>query len=72
MKATHIVFWPGKEVPACDEHTQKLRALGAFMGFGVSAMLCMADRECTNCQNELAAARAQQPESDKPPATAGG
>lgn len=51
-KATQIVHWPGKEVPACDEHAAQLKGVGDAMGFPVSASPCLSDTECTNCANE--------------------
>jgi hypothetical protein len=51
-QATQIVHWPGKDTPACDEHAQKLRSLGGFMGFAVSCTPAYADEVCMNCENE--------------------
>ena len=52
MRATEIVHWPGKEVPACDKHAEQLRSVGDAMGFHVSSTPCIADEACTNCENE--------------------
>jgi hypothetical protein len=52
MKATVAVYWPGKEVYACEEHAKKLMALGKHMGFAVSVAVFLGDAECTNCANE--------------------
>jgi len=63
-QATEIVHWPGKDTPACDEHAQKLRALGNFMGFAVSCTPCWTEEACTNCENESRAlAGEREPES---------
>lgn len=52
-EAIYIVHWLGKDVPACEQHTQKLVALGRFMGFVVSSSLYLGDAaDCTNCENE--------------------
>lgn len=51
-EAMYIVHWPGKEVPACEEHAAKLRNVADVMGFALSATLCMTERKCTNCENE--------------------
>lgn len=53
MKATSIVHWPGQDVPACETHAGKLKALGSAMGFAVSATPNVdEDLVCTNCENE--------------------
>jgi hypothetical protein len=51
-EATEIVHWPGKDVPACEEHAAKLKSLGQFMGFPVSSTPWPAGGVCTNCENE--------------------
>lgn len=48
--ATHIVHWPGKDVPACDEHMAQLVGVGRVMGFAVSCTPCK-EQSCTNCEN---------------------
>jgi len=35
-EAVAEVFWPGKPTLQCDEHAEKLVALGTFMGVMVS------------------------------------
>jgi len=42
-EATEIVHWPGQDTPACEEHAQKLKALGRFMGIIVSSTPWPAD-----------------------------
>ncbi len=54
---TQIVHWPGQDTPACDEHAQKLKALGRVMGFTVSSTtiiltIISPDIVCKNCENE--------------------
>lgn len=54
-EATQIVHWPGKEVPACEEHAGKLATLAGVMGFSLSAtpiLMPSTDLLCTNCVNE--------------------
>jgi len=55
--AIYIVHWPGKDVPACEEHAQKITSLARFMGFPVSSTLCIAEQPCTNCENEAKSRR---------------
>lgn len=55
-EATEIVHWPGKDVPACEEHAQKLKAFGQAMGFTVSSTPWPAGGTCTNCENEAKSA----------------
>ena len=55
--AVEIVHWPGKDVPACEEHAKKLKALGQFMGFAVSSTPWPAGVPCTNCENEANSTR---------------
>jgi hypothetical protein len=50
--AIAIVHWPGKDVLACEDHTNKLLSLAKFMGFAVSATPCLPGEVCTNCENE--------------------
>jgi len=53
QSATQIVHWPGNDIPACDEHAQKLVKLGVFMGTRVSVSPCTQTLlGCTNCANE--------------------
>jgi hypothetical protein len=49
--ATHIVHWPGKDIPACEDHLKKLVGLGAALGFMVSWTPCE-ETICTNCETE--------------------
>jgi hypothetical protein len=54
-EATEIVHWPGNDVPACEEHAKKLKALGQAMGFAVNSTPWPAGGvalACTNCENE--------------------
>lgn len=57
-KATQIVHWPGKDVPACDKHAQQLNHAARALGFNVSCTPIDAGVEiictiiCTNCENE--------------------
>jgi hypothetical protein len=50
--ATEIIYWPGQRVPACEDHAEKLKKLGIFMGFAVSSTPCQDDEICTNCATE--------------------
>ena len=54
--ATHVVFWPGQEVYACDDHTAKLQGLNRVMGGAPLSVRLLADigeaGECSNCINE--------------------
>jgi hypothetical protein len=56
-EATEIVHWPGKDTPACYEHAEKLKALGAAMGVTVSSTPWPAGGICMNCENEAKKAR---------------
>lgn len=69
MVATEIVHWPGKDVPACEEHAKKLKALGATLGIAISSTPVIAVllgglevRDdllvCKNCENEAKKAEA--------------
>ena len=49
--ATVIVHWPGKDVPACEDHRQKLAKVAEAMGFLLSYTDCK-PTTCTNCENE--------------------
>lgn len=51
-EVTEIVHWPGKDTPACAEHSEKLKALGAAMGVVVSSTPWPAGGVCKNCENE--------------------
>jgi len=50
--AIFIVHWPGKDVFACEEHTNKLIILGAQLGCPVSFTPYLGDEICKNCKNE--------------------
>lgn len=50
--ATQIIHWPGKDVPACDDHAQQLRNLAGVLGFALSSTPCIEKTVCTNCVNE--------------------
>ena len=53
--ATHVVFWPGQEVNACQEHKQQLETLNATMGGGPLSSRPLDEIgfiECANCANE--------------------
>jgi len=50
--ALFIVHWPGKDVAACTEHADKLRAVGATLGLMVSMTPSLEYLECSNCRNE--------------------
>jgi hypothetical protein len=47
--ATQLVHWPGKDIPACDEHAVRIVQLAAAMGFVVSSTPCTDDLMCLNC-----------------------
>jgi hypothetical protein len=49
--ATQIVHWPGKDVPACEDHLRKLVGLGAILGVQISWTQCL-PQPCTNCATE--------------------
>ena len=49
--AKQIVHWPGKDVPACEDHLEKLVGLGAVLGIQVTWTPCE-ETVCTNCANE--------------------
>jgi hypothetical protein len=53
-----IAHWPGKDVPACLEHAQKLKTLAAHLGFGLSMTPALNGENCTNCENEARKAEA--------------
>lgn len=55
-KATQYVFWPGKEIAACDKHAAKARLVAHAMGFEVSSrpMPEGVTVVCINCLNEEA------------------
>lgn len=53
--ATVIVHWPGKDVPACDDHALKLRNLSGVLGFALSSTPAPEGSTCTNCENETKA-----------------
>lgn len=48
-KATQIVHWPGKDVPACDAHREQMLGVAEAMGFKISWTPC-AETECPNCE----------------------
>jgi hypothetical protein len=50
-EATQKVHWPGQDTAACDEHAEKLIALGRWMGFEVTSTP-IAYTPCINCENE--------------------
>jgi hypothetical protein len=52
--ATLVVHWPGKDVPACIDHAEKLLGLALLMGFSVSTSAAPEGLTCTNCENEKA------------------
>ena len=62
-RATQIVHWPGKDVPACDKHAAQLKGVGDAMGFMVSWTPYLGEQDCTNCQNE--AKRASESPTDQ-------
>jgi hypothetical protein len=49
--ATQIVHWPGKSIPACEDHLRKLVGLGAVLGIVVACTPCE-ETVCVNCENE--------------------
>jgi hypothetical protein len=64
--AIYIVHWPGKDVPACEEHAGKLVSVGRCMGFEVSFTLYFGDAPCTNCENEARLPVQQDSKSTNP------
>lgn len=54
--AVNMVFWPGKEVMACEEHTKGLLAINRAMGgapLSVRPLSMLGQSgECSNCINE--------------------
>jgi hypothetical protein len=57
VPATSIVHWPGKDTPACEDHSRKLMSLGsAVFGIAVSATPNVdLSVVCSNCENEAKA-----------------
>lgn len=51
--ATQMMHWPGKDSPACDDHAEKMRAVGFAMGFYVSSTPCDGP-SCANCMSDHA------------------
>lgn len=54
-RAICIVYWPGKDTPACATHLVKLQGLASAMGFPLrTSALFEPDVEipCANCENE--------------------
>jgi len=49
--AKQVVHWPGAEVPACEDHLERLVGLGAILGFQVSWTPCE-ETTCPNCVSE--------------------
>ena len=53
-----IAHWPGKDVPVCAEHLQKIKDVGFAMGIVVSVSYTPCSGEgltCKNCENEAKA-----------------
>ena len=53
-----IAHWPGKDVPVCAVHLQKIKDVGAAMGIVVSVSYTLYsgdDLTCKNCENEAKA-----------------
>ena len=54
--ALFIVHWPGKDTPACLDHTTKLQHLAGVLGMALSMTpVDPLDGEvfCKNCENEV-------------------
>jgi hypothetical protein len=51
-EVTEIVHWPGQDTPACEDHANKLKALGRTLGIIVSSTPWPAGGVCKNCENE--------------------
>jgi hypothetical protein len=60
MKATRIVFWPGRIVYVCDEHMLKLASLAKTMGFILIHTANTGDEDCRNCVNESKSAKVSE------------
>lgn len=52
MKATLIVHWPGRDVPACQSHAARLSYLAWVLSFQLSSTPADGTEECTNCERE--------------------
>ena len=52
--ATKLCHWPSGPVFACDEHAEKLVALGGMMGYhvGIQEIPDGLEHQCANCINE--------------------
>lgn len=54
--AKYVVFWPGKEVKACEKHFRDLHGINNAMGGATLASRLLEDigetGECSNCVNE--------------------
>lgn len=53
--ATHVVYWPGQEVMACESHLRQLYGLNQAMGgapLSSRRLLASEPAECSNCVNE--------------------
>jgi len=62
MKATHIVHWPGEDVPACETHMLQLRGIARAMGYTVSTTdLVNTNVDCSNCVKEKGRGVIEQP-----------
>jgi hypothetical protein len=51
LSATQVVHWPGKDIPACEEHLKKLIGLASVLGFQLSWTSCE-PTVCSNCESE--------------------
>jgi len=57
--ATHVVYWPGQEVMACEKHLEQLHHLNGAMGgdrLSSRRLLASEAAECSNCVNAIKAA----------------
>ncbi len=50
--AKYIVFWPGQEVYACENHMLQLQELDRVMGGGGHVPFRIESGICLNCVNE--------------------
>ena len=60
LAATQIGHWPNQDVPCCDRHADKMRAIASVIGLCVSFTPAPDGAECINCKHE-ANAEAQRP-----------
>ena len=50
--ASKIAHWPGQSIGCCDEHADKIVAIGKAMGYGITFTDAPEEAVCINCVNE--------------------